>query len=215
MVGQVHLRKGEPPHALQGRITGHGGELVLPGLDLQDQIRDRRRGGHRMAPEAPEPLHMPLHLGIAGQEAQGFGDVMPPHLLHTPEQGAGVVEHDARAAAAGDQLGDQLRHAPVAVGKGLGVVVIALVWMLQHELEMGDQRSISASGNRGLMHVQCTGKSRAKVAQGSIGVAEPIGIVALHQRLQLRFSAADRRQRLRPTVGVEAVSHGPCVEALI
>ena len=40
VVGQMHFRQREAPHPLQRLIAGQGGELVLPGLDLKQEIRD-------------------------------------------------------------------------------------------------------------------------------------------------------------------------------
>lgn len=57
-----------------------------------------------------------------------------------------------------DQVWDDLCHAFVALGKGLGIVVIALFPVLKHILQMGDQLPISSGWNRWLMHVQSTGK---------------------------------------------------------
>ena len=44
------------------------------------------------------------------------------------------------------------------MGKGFGVVVIAFFAVLQHVLQMRDQFSIRTCWNRGLMHVEGTGK---------------------------------------------------------
>ena len=133
--------------------------MVLPGQDLQLQIGDRRGGRHGVAPEGAEPLHMGLNRGIGGEEPEGIKDVAAAHLLETPEQIAGVIEHDARIAALSDQLGDEIGEAPVAVGEGFGVVVIALARVLQHVLEMGDQRAVGTGRNRGLVHVERAGKA--------------------------------------------------------
>lgn len=168
MVGQMHFRWREAAHPLQRLITEHRRKLMLPGADLQLQVRDRRGGGHCMAPEAAEKLHMALHLRIAGQESERTGDVVTSHLGHTPEQVAGVIEHDPRRAALTDQLGNQLGHSPVAMGKRLGVVVIPLAGVVEHVLQVGDQCSIGPGRDRGLMHVQRTGKGGAARRQRSL-----------------------------------------------
>ena len=122
-----------------------------------------------MTPERAQPFHVALHLGVTGQEPQRLGDVAASHLFHAPEQGARVIERDPRAAAGIDQPGDELRHAPVAVGEWLGIVVIALVGMLQHELEMGNQSSVCPGRDAGLMHVQRTAEARAEGVELSVG----------------------------------------------
>ncbi len=69
VIGQMHLRWREAPHPLQRLGAEQSRELMLPGADLQLQIRDRRGGRDGMAPERAEPLHMALHHRIAGQVA--------------------------------------------------------------------------------------------------------------------------------------------------
>ena len=112
-----------------------------------------------MAPETSQPFDVALHLGITGQVVKGSGDVVAAHLDHTPEQIAGVIEHDPRAASFPDQLRDQIRHAAVALREGLGVVVVPFAGVFKHVLEMRDQRSINASRDGGLVHVQGTGEA--------------------------------------------------------
>ena len=69
------------------------------------------------------------------------------------------------------------------MGEWLGIVVIALVGMLQHELEMGDQSSVCPCRDDGLMHVQRTAEARAEGVELSIGCRQPNRIVSLHERL--------------------------------
>jgi hypothetical protein len=157
-----------------------------------------------MAPEAAEPLHVGLHAGIAGQKAQGLEDVVPAHLLEAPEQGAGVIEHDPRIAALTDQLGDQLRHAPVALGKGLSVVVVALPRVLEHVLQVGDQLAAGAGRNRGLVHVQGTGEAGADPFQLQGVGRRNHRALPLHQGQEFGFAAGDRRQ----TLGVHRCGRG-------
>jgi hypothetical protein len=142
----------------QRRLAEQGGEMVLPGQDLHLEIGDRRGGGHRMAPERAQPLHVELHGRIAGQEAQRLEDVGAAHLLEAPEQIAGVIQHDPRVAALRDQLRQQVGHPPVAVGEGLGVVVVALARVLEHPLQMADQLPPGPRRDRGLVHVQRAGE---------------------------------------------------------
>ena len=159
VVGQVHLRRRKTLHPLQGLGAKQGGEMVLPGQDLQLEIGDRRGGGHRMAPEGAEPLHVGLQARVTGEGFKGGEDVLAAHLLETPEQIPRIIEHDPGIAALANQLGNDLGKSFVAVGKGIGVVVITLARVLIHVLQMGDQLSVGPGWNRGLMHVERTGKS--------------------------------------------------------
>ena len=144
-----------------------------------------------MAPEGAEPFHVGLVAGIAGQALEGLQDVVPPHLLKAPEQVAGVIQHDPRIAALRDQLGDDVAHAPIALGEHWGVVVITLAAVLLHVLQMGDQLPIGPGRNRGLVHVQRTGKGRLDLLQLQVGMGEEHRTVVLHQGKDLLFLAGD------------------------
>ncbi|CAI8366802.1 MAG: Uncharacterised protein [Cyanobium sp. ARS6] len=136
VVGQVHFRQGETAHTFQSGVSEQIGELVLPGADLQSQIRNGCGGCNGMTPERAEPFHVSVHLWVAGQVIQRFGDVPPFHLRDTPEQISRIIEHDPRITALSDQLRNQISHAPVAMGEWLSVVVVPLVWMFQHVLQV-------------------------------------------------------------------------------
>ncbi len=195
MVGQGHLRRGEALHPLQGLIAEQGREVLLPGLDLQLDVGDRRGGGHGVAPEGAKPLHVLLHAGIAGEEAQGVEDVVAAHLLEAPEQVSGVIEHDPRVTALGDQLGKNVSQPPVAVSERLGIVVVAHTGMVEHPLKMGDQLAIRPGGNRGLVHVQRTGKGRMDRGEARTGLARSPGLgPPLQKRLNLGLAAGNRWQ---------------------
>ena len=112
-----------------------------------------------MAPKGAEPLHMGLKGRITGQPMQRLDDVLATHLLKSPQQIAGIIQHDPRIGAIGKQLGNDFGQTPIAMGEGFSVVVVTLAGMLNHVLEMGDQLSISTGWNRGLVHVQGTGKA--------------------------------------------------------
>ena len=168
--------------------------MVLPGQDLQLQIGDRRGGRHRMAPESAEPLHMGLNRGIGGQEPEGIEDVAAAHLLETPEQIAGVIQHDAWITTLSDQLGNEISEAPVAVGEGFGVVVIAFAGVIQHVLEMGDQLATNSSRNRGLVHVERAGKARAQLLRLPVAAPRNHRPLLLHQLQDRGFAAGNRRQ---------------------
>ena len=85
-------------------------------------------------------------------------------------------------------------EAPIAMGKGFGVVVVALCRMLQHVLKMGDEFSLGPGWNRGLVHVERTGKAGADLLQLQMGARQEHRIAVLHQVEDLRFRASDRRQ---------------------
>lgn len=144
-----------------------------------------------MAPEGAEPLDVPLHLGITGQVAPGICDVAAAHLLGSPEQIPGDVEHDPRVAALLDQLRDQIGQAAVALGKGLGVVVIALPRVLKHVLEVGDQLPASARRDGRLVHVQRAGKARAQLIELQGRVLAPVGPWLGHGGADRGFLAAE------------------------
>ena len=113
---------------------------------------------------------MGLQAGITGEAFEGIEDVVAAHLPKTPEQIAGVIEHDPRIATGPNQLRNDLCEPLVALGKGFGVVVITLAWVLHHVLQMGDQFPLGAGWNRGLVHVQGTGEARTDLLQLKIGV---------------------------------------------
>jgi len=77
---------------------------------------------------------------------QRLKNVLAAFLLEAPEQVAGIIQHDARIAALYVQLGQEIGHAPVAAGKGFGVVVLALDGMLKHVLQMTNQFSRAPAG---------------------------------------------------------------------
>ena len=101
---------------------------------------------------------MRLNNGIARETFQCLDDVVAAHLLKAPEQVSRVIQHNPRIASFSNQLGDNLSKPLVAVSKGLSIVIVALVAMLQHVLQMGDKFSIQPRRNCGLMHMESTGK---------------------------------------------------------
>jgi hypothetical protein len=64
--------------------------------------------------------------------------------------------------------------------------------MLQHELEMRDQLTASSRWNRGLMHVQRTGKTGLDLLEISSVMPLMGGGPLLHQGEQLGLPASDR-----------------------
>ena len=194
MVGQVHLRRGKALHPPQGLEAELGGELVLPGQQLQLEIGNRGGGGHRMAPEGAQKLHVGRQGWIGGQPLQGLEDVAATHLLEAPEQGAGVIEHDPRVAALRDQPGQDVNQASVTLGERLGVVVIALAGVIHHVLQMGDQLPVGTGGNGGLMHVQRTGKGRLQPLEPQRRALGRPAPRLLHRRLDLSLPASNGGQ---------------------
>ncbi len=122
---------------------------------------------------------------------QGTADVAAAHLANAPEQIAGVIQHHPRIAAFSDQLRDEIGQAPIALGKGLGIVVIALSGMLRHVLEMGDEGAIRAGRHRGLVHVQGAGKSRLQLAPIQVAVLKPEFALLMGSGTNRCFVAAD------------------------
>lgn len=101
---------------------------------------------------------MALHGLITSEIVERVGDILSTHLMHTPEQVAGIIEHDPRIAAFADELRNEISHASVALREGFCVVVIALSLVLKHVLQMGYQFSVVPCRDRWLMHMQGTSK---------------------------------------------------------
>ena len=79
------------------------------------------------------------------------------HLCQPPEQVARVVEHQPGLAAALDQRADEIGDAPVAAQERRRVVVVALPLVLEHVLQVRDQRRghpVAVAEDGGLVHVQ-------------------------------------------------------------
>jgi hypothetical protein len=101
---------------------------------------------------------MALHLQITGEITKCTRDVFTAHLVNSPKEVSGIIEHDPWIASLADQLRDEISHAPVALREGLSVVVITFSLVLDHVLQMGNQFSAFAGWDCGLMHVQSTGE---------------------------------------------------------
>ncbi|MBU6250460.1 MAG: hypothetical protein KGO47_04755, partial [Cyanobacteria bacterium REEB417] len=91
-----------------------------------------------------------------------------------------------------DQLRDQIGHAPIALGKWLGVVVIANTGMLEHPLQVTDQRPVASRRNRRLVQMQGTGKGRLDRFGVDKGVTVSRSCL-LHEAQKFGFAAGDRR----------------------
>lgn len=91
-----------------------------------------------MTPHCPQPFYVRLVLTIAGNSLEIVENIIASHLAQSPQQVAGIIEHDTRVAAFGNQLGDEFSHAGIAPSKDSGVVVIPLVGIFKHMLEIAD-----------------------------------------------------------------------------
>ena len=155
-----------------------------------------------MTPERAEPLHMALHHGVAGKVAESITDVVPAHLAHSPEQIAGIIQHDPWAAALAEQLRNQIGKASITLREGFGIVIVSFSLMFKHELQMGDQRSVWSGWDGRLVHVQGTGETGADRFKIAIAVASPDRSIRLHEFQQLCFSAGERGVRREPRHGL-------------
>ena len=135
-----------------------------------------------------------------GQKFEGLRDVTAPHLLQTPQQIPGIIQHDPWLTPLRHELRQQISHTAITLGKRFSVVVITLTRVLRHVLQMGNEGPIRARRHGGLMHVQSTGKPRTNAAQWRQWNGHRFRTRALNQRSNLLFSSADRRQTLK---------HGP------
>ena len=155
-----------------------------------------------MTPERAEPLHMALHRGVAGKVAESITDVLPSHLSHSPEQIAGIIQHDPWAAAFAEQLRNQIGKASITLREGFGIVIVSFSLMLKHELQMGDQRSVRSGWDRRLVHVQGTGETGADRFEIPVAVVSPDRPVRLHEFQQLCFATGERGVRPEPRHGL-------------
>ncbi len=160
VVGQSHLGGGESPDPPQGLEPEDGGEVMLPSPHVQAVVLHGSGGRDGVAPRRSQPFDMPTADGIAGEVAEAVEDVVQAHLPEAMEQAARILEHDPRALAAPDQLGDELAHPLVAPVEDRGVVIVADLRMIHHVFEIADDgrpAQILAPGwNQGLVHVQRT-----------------------------------------------------------
>jgi hypothetical protein len=116
------------------------------------------------------------------------------------QQRAGILQHDPRLLALGEQLGDELPHPLVAPVEHRRVVVVAQVRMLQHPLQVADDgggaQVGSPGGDEGLVHVQ--GDRECAVDAGDIdrGATEEQRLLLPggDRRLDPRLRAAQVRQ---------------------
>ena len=92
-----------------------------------------------MTPHCPQPFHMVASRGVVGETFEVVENIASSHLPQSPKQVPRVVQHDARVAPLADQVGDEVSHAAIAVGKWPGVVVVPVVGVLKHILQRPNQ----------------------------------------------------------------------------
>ena len=116
------------------------------------------------------------------------------------QQGARVFEHDARLVPLGEQGGNELAHAGVAVAECGRVVVVADPGVLEHRLQVADQRRgaqiVAAGRGERLVHVQRDGAGAADPVERNAAFVEEHGAIARcgNGALDQVFGAAQVRQ---------------------
>ena len=169
VIRQRHLGRREAAHARQRLGAEECGEVVLPGLHVQAEVLHRRRGRDGVPPRCAEPFDGAAVVGMLREGAEGLEDVAQPHAVQPVQQRAGVLQHHARLLALFEELGDELPHALVAGEKGAGVVIVAHLRVLQHVLQVADDRRgaqvVAAGGDQRLMHVQRDGRGAAQTSE--------------------------------------------------
>ena len=200
VVGQGHLRRRKPAHAAQRLEAEDGGEVMLPGLDVQTEILHRRGRRHRVAPGVAQPFHRAPVARVAGDALQVVEHIVQAHLAQAVQQGAGVFQHHARLFAFIHELRDELAHALVAPVEDRGVVVIADARVIHHVLEIADDLRRAKVGaarrDQRLVHVQGAGKRALHAApiDAALRQEDLAPAAAAHGGSDLVLSAADIRQ---------------------
>jgi hypothetical protein len=105
------------------------------------------------------------------------------------QQRAGVLQHDPRLAALGEQLGDEFAHPRVAPLEHRRVVVVAKVGVLQHPLQVADDgrgaQLRSTAGIRGWCMCRATANALSmpamstEVSSRNTGRCRPAATAAL------------------------------------
>jgi hypothetical protein len=125
---------------------------------MQPVVLQRGGGRDGVPPRAAQPLHGLPQVGVAGQRSEGIEDIVQACAPQSVQQGAGILQHDPRLAALGEQPWDELPHPLVAPVEHRGVMVVAQVGMLQHPLQVAHDRGSAQVGAVGrdqrLVHVQ-------------------------------------------------------------
>ena len=172
VVGQGHLGGRETADPAEGLQAEEGGEMMLPGPHVQPEVLDRGGGRHGMPPRAAQPLRRLPVARVGRDPGQGVEHVVAAHLAQPVQQRAGVFEHDPGRQPLVEQPGDELAHPPVAVDEHRGIVVVADARVVQHRLQVADDRRgaqiRAARRDERLVHVQGDG-------EGTVHVTEPGG----------------------------------------
>jgi len=136
------------------------------------------------------------HARVAGEALEGVEHVARAHAPQPLEQRARVLQHDPRLEALGEQLGNELAHPLVAPPERGRVVVVADVGVLQHPLQVADDRRAAQLGPAGwdqrLVHVQSDGERAVDLGQAHRGLAEERGPVAAGGDRRLKSVAPNR-----------------------
>lgn len=205
VIWEVHFWGREASDTLESLVAEDGCKMMLPSLDMEFQVRNRRRRDNGMTPHCSEPFDVGLKFAIAGNSLEMIQNVVTPHLLKSPEEITRIVEHNAGIAALRNQFRNKFSYTAVAPSEGSCVVVIAIVWMLEHMLEIADQFAVSACGDRGLVHVEGTSEGGLDRVKAEICGGKENGIRGIGD-----FRTADRWE----TRGRQRGCHGEILESV-
>lgn len=200
MVRQRHLGRRKSAHPLQRLHSEETGEVVLPRLDMQPIVLDRRRRRHGMSPRAADPLDPAPVVRVARHPLQCIQNIVQAHLPHPVQQGAGVLQHHAWLLAPIDELRDELAHTLVAPYKHRRVVVVADPLIVHHVLQVADDlggaQIEAARRDQRLVHVQRDHACRLDAAERDL-VLRPEYFRrcgGADRLLEIRFAPGDHGQ---------------------
>lgn len=92
--------------------------------------------------------------------------------------------------------GSVISDSLITLREKFSIVIVSLAGMVNHEWQVADQLALATSRDRGLMHVQRTGKRRLHRLQSPGRPRRRHRPRVLSQGLQLRFPAGNRWQGL-------------------
>jgi hypothetical protein len=111
-----------------------------------------------VAPRRAEPFHRAPVPRVLGDDPEGVDHVVQTRLAKPVQQRARVLEHHPRLGSLLEELGHDLAHPLVATNEHRGVVVVSDLRVLQHVLQVADDRGGpqvgAAGGDQRLVHVQ-------------------------------------------------------------
>ena len=179
MIRQRHLRRRKSSDAAQRIEAENGGEMMLPGGNVEAEVLHRSRGRNRVTPGCAKPFDRGPIVGIQRQFLEIVKHVIQAHCPEAMQEAAGIVQHHARPFAFLNELRDELAHAFVAPVEDRCIVVIADVLVVHHVLQIADQicrPQVAAAGwNQRLMHVQRNGECAADAAKIDSGFGQVAG----------------------------------------